>query len=469
MIKKEQEMQESKHLSSGENLGGHYEIVKVLGEDDFEILYLVKDRHLKDKLFVLKELFLEGISFRDANGTLHAPAKSKYVFNETKKEVILETDRLQKSDDNQDVETYGYFEEHNTVYIIMEFSNEANLEHYLNVEPSENMVEEEDSEMVSPSLEEASLEQNESVTQEPITKTLKEKKSPRFLIGLIVLVAIFSGLAYYAFKMIEKDKEKSKKRPSNTTVEVIPVTPRPMSHPTLTSHNHSKKSAEEMVRNEMAKSEVAKNEVVKSEVVKSEDKPLVVEESVAYTPPPSKAYIEKNHTQESSINLEGVPKEEVVMEVDENRQPNLYPVLPENPPVVNPVMIEENEFNQKSINQFLGRFSNALSSGSVNQILSFYDRDVQKYFTFTRVKHEDIRIDIEAYNKKWEYRDMRIGSFKVLRTYTEHGVEYCDLEARLKWSVSTSNFKSDLGVSIEWITLKRTPDGFKIKSIYLLK
>ncbi len=444
-------MQESKYLSSGEKLGGHYEIVKVLGEDDFEIIYLVKDRHLKDKFFVLKELFLEGISFRDANGTLHAPAKSKYVFNETKKEVILETDRLQESDDKQDVETYGYFEEHNTIYIIMEFSNDTNLEYYLNVEAQENRLEEKG----NPEMTLPSLEQEESIIHEPIAKIKKEKKSPRFLIGLIILVAIFSGLAYYAFKIIEEDKEKSKKRPSNTTVEVLPVTPRPMSHPTLTTRdNRSKKSAEEMVKNEMAK---------------SKDKPYVAEDSFKYTPPPSKAYIEKNHTQKSSINIEGVPKGELDVDVEENIKPNLHPVFPKNPPVINPVTIEENEFHQKSLNQFLGRFSNALSSGSVNQILSFYDRDVQKYFTFTRVKHEDIRIDIEAYNKKWEYRDIRIGSFKVLRTYTEHGVEYCDLEARLKWSVSTSNFKSDLGVSIEWITLKKTPDGFKIKSIYVLK
>jgi hypothetical protein len=446
MIKKGQEMQESKYLSLGEKLGGHYEIVKVLGEDDFEILYLVKDRHLKENLFVLKELFLEGISFRDANGTLHAPAKSKYVFDETKKEVILETNRLQVSNHKQEPETYGYFEEHNTVYIIMEFSNDVNLEHYLNIEPSEERVDEEANPEIALPLE----EEEKAMIQEPIAKIKKEKKSPVFLIGLIILVAIFAGLAYYAFKMIEEDKEKSKKRPSNTTVEVIPVTPKPMSHPTLTTRdNRSKKSAEDMVKNEMNK---------------SNEKPSFPEESVAYLPPSSKAYMEKNHTSKSSINLEGIPKEEVSV----NTQPNLNPVFPENSVVANPITTE-NEFNKKSVGQFLGRFGDALSSASINRILSFYDRDVQKYFSLTRVKHEDIRIDREAYNKKWEYRDIRIGSFKILKTYTEHRVEYCDVEARLKWSLSTSNFKSDLGVSIEWITLKKTPDGFKIKSIYLLK
>jgi hypothetical protein len=247
-----------------------------------------------------------------------------------------------------------------------------------------------------------------------------------------------------------------------------------MSHPTLTTRdNHSKKSAEDMVKNEMNKSEEKPPVVEKNSPVVEENFPVVkenssvTEESVAYVPPPSKAYIEKNRTKKSSITLEGVPKEEVAVDVVDT-QPNLQPVFPKKPVVANPIIIE-NEFNQKSIGQFLGRFSDALSSGSLNQILSFYDRDVQKYFGLTRVKHEDIRIDREAYNKKWEYRDIRIGSFKILKTYIEHRVEYCDVEARLKWSVSNSNFKSDLGVSIEWITLKLTPEGFKIKSIYLLK
>lgn len=126
-------MKNSKYLSSGENLGGHYEIVEVLGEDDFEILYLVKDRHLKDRLFVLKELFLNALSIRDEDNLVYTPAKSKYIFEQTKKEVILETNRLEEASQKQEIETYGYFEENNTVYIIMEFKNDSNLDNYLQV------------------------------------------------------------------------------------------------------------------------------------------------------------------------------------------------------------------------------------------------------------------------------------------------------------------------------------------------
>lgn len=420
-------MEKSKYLSSGKSLGGHYEIVEVLGEDDFEILYLVKDRHLNDRLFVLKELFLEGISLRDEDNNLYSSAKSKYVFDETKKEVILETNRLQEAKRKQEIETYGYFEENNTVYIIMEFQNDAKLENYLHIK-----FKKEEGEMSSPLLNELNEKEIEDEIEQPAKIKKENKKSPIFLIGLIFLLSIFVGLAYYAFTIIEEDKEKSKKRPSTTTVEVVPHTPKPMSHPTLTTRDNSTKEKS---------TDIATN-VERNETNITDEQMVVTQGTVAYIPPNTKVKIEENET-----TLEGVPKAELYRE--EEKQ---FPI--------------DEKFDEKSVGMFLARFADALSNGSIETILSFYDSRVQKYFKSSRVTHQEIRKDREKYNAKWEYRDFRVGSFKLLKTYSEHGVEYCDVAVRTKWSVSTKDFKSDLGANMGSITLKKTPNGFKIKSIY---
>ena len=108
-------MEKSNYLPIGHKVGGHYEIVKVLGEDDFEILYLAKDLHLLEKPFVLKELFLKAYSSRE-NVNVYTLAKSKSLFEETKQEVIAEISVLQKEASPRVAQVYGYFEENNTVY-----------------------------------------------------------------------------------------------------------------------------------------------------------------------------------------------------------------------------------------------------------------------------------------------------------------------------------------------------------------
>jgi len=49
--------QNSQHLPIGHILGGHYEIIKILGQGGFGIVYKVKDRHQLDKILIIKELF----------------------------------------------------------------------------------------------------------------------------------------------------------------------------------------------------------------------------------------------------------------------------------------------------------------------------------------------------------------------------------------------------------------------------
>ena len=405
-------MQESKYLTSGEKLGGHYEIVEVLGEDEFEILYLVKDKHLGEKLFVLKELFFQELSLRD--------------FEKIKKEVISEIERLQKDSQNRDIKTYGYFEENDTVYTIMEFVNNPNLEHYLTIKTVLKKYNSQIEEEISlPSLEE-----------EP-----KKKKSKIFLKILIVSVLIFMGLAYYAFKIIKEDKEKSQDKPSNTTVEVISNTPKPLNHPPLKVREKNESKVTENIE---------KNETeTKTEVV---------------------TFDETEYIEENLSSLEGVPEAEIYYDTEIKPEEQIFSPLELSPPEEIPIQ-EENkfqvaeEFNRVTIKSFLDRFTNALSNGSITSILLNYDSYVNRYFLLNGVTSVHIRNERSDYNEKWKNRDFKINNFVILKMYQKNGIEYCNIATTIKWSVSTQNMGADFGKSRGLITLKKTTSGFKIVSI----
>jgi len=82
-------MQEE-YLPISYKIGGHYEIIKVLGDDEFEIVYIVKDIHRLETLFVIKELFLKEYCFRDEQNGIYILEKSKESFQKTKKNLIFE-------------------------------------------------------------------------------------------------------------------------------------------------------------------------------------------------------------------------------------------------------------------------------------------------------------------------------------------------------------------------------------------
>jgi len=420
-------MEKSIYLSSGEKLGGHYEIIEVLGNDDFEILYLARDRHLGEKLFVLKELFLKDLSLRDEDGSVYTLAKSKYIFEETKKEVVLENRRLQESNKEREIQIYGYFEENNTIYTIMEFINDANsLDHYLNIKSTKK-----EEEIALPPLGDLGKEEPKNNVAKSVKK--EKKKSTIFLKVLIVSVLIFSALAYYAFKIIQEDKAKSQEKPSTTTVEVIPNTPKPIHHPPLTNRDKNKST----LNIDEDKKDREKNET-KTDVV--------TPNSAEFIPPTTDAYQEEkieSHnktTLDNDMKIEEKPSFEYTTQVDK-------------------------QFTRNSIKSFLDRFVNSLSRGSVDSVLSHYDTHVDRYFLSTNVTQEHIRKEIKRYNQKWKERDFRVENFVILKMYKKNGTDYCKIANTIKWSVSTENIGADFGKNRGLMTLKRTPNGFKITSI----
>lgn len=268
-------MDKNYYLPIAFKLAGHYEVEKVLGEDDFEILYLVKDLHLAEQQFVLKELFLPSYCSRDEDASLYVMAKSKQVFEQTKKDIIDEIDAIRKNDDSQSPKIYGYFEENNTVYTIMEFVNDANISPYLGVkEKEENPIEVE----IEKELEEEIKESKKTDNKSP--------KSSIFLKILILFLLIFLGLAFYWYSILQEDKQKIKERLNSNRVKVI-VENNTIPHPPLEDKSDKKDVPKESV------------EETSSEEVK--------------TPPKDASYIEPSEVEDLENNVsEGVPKEEII-------------------------------------------------------------------------------------------------------------------------------------------------------------
>ena len=455
-------MESKQYLPVGLQLGGHYEIIEVLGEDDFEILYLVKDTHRLQTMFVIKELFLKNISLRTQDYTIHTLEHSKYIFEETKKELILEAQKLQTSHYQKDkIQTYGYFEENNTIYIIMEFINDIGLNSYLNVQPiKENKI-------IPPSVkEEYELKQ-------------EKPKSTFFLKVLIGAVLVFVGLGIYAYKMIEENKEKAKEKPS------IVVKNTPMQHPELTNRIQDKQKNDNSTPLHQ-KEETEKNIPLDAEYI-TENK-------------------DKEKTNSSHELFNNVPKDEIYIDNEieeiENKEPEFQAPYVAPPPIpapstpsvslgtkINtpqnneeivstslgtpiktpPKKVNLKTFTRASVENFLHTFIASSATGSVDSITSHYDYHVDRYFSLRNITQSKIKEDKIRYNRKWTHRNFQIVNFYITRKYQKDGTEYCDVKTKTKWSVSTNSGKHRSGTSRGLMTIKNTDHGFKVKSIYTLK
>ncbi len=284
---------------------------------------------------------------------------------------------------------------------------------------------------------------------------MQKRKSTVFLKLLIVLVIIFTALAYYAYKLIQEDKAKSQDKEPTATVVVLPAVPTPMAHPTLTTRDKNR-----------TKISTNMEMVEKNETEELSLKPVATEE---YIPAMDEVYIENN-----SSALEGVPKAEIYTDVEVNTHEVVkqVPIQLENiaqrEKIIQreePIKKTKESFTRVAIKGFLDKFVISLSTGSIDSILYYYDSYIEKYFLSNGATHSDIRADREAYNSRWKERDFKIKNFVILRMYKKDGIEYCKIAFTIKWSVSTQNMGADFGKSRGLMTLKRSPNGFKIVSI----
>jgi len=446
-------MENSKYLPVGSNIGGHYEIIDVLGDDDFEILYLARDNHRKGSFFVLKELFLETFSSR-SDESVFTIADAQGVFDKRKKEIVLEIDELKKDRYKAEVKTYGYIKENNTIYTIMEFTNNFNLKNYLQFHPRD--------EITLPSLDLDTVD--------------KKKKSFLFLKILIISVIIVSGLVFYAYKMLKEDRDKTEKKPT------VLVTQTPINHPALINRIETpKKEPKVEIKIEEPKSVPNGAEYIPiNETIKENPKALESKNNLDTVVEDNSIYID-NETEEISTEKEPPvqkkpPKMVIVPEVktaplEETKSTSLgskiETVPHHNISLGRPIVKGSTDmFNRVAIKNFLDDFIASSATGSVEDIASKYDYHVDRYFSLKNVTQSRIKKDKSHYNRKWTKREFSIEKFKIIRKYHKDGTDYCDMKTTTKWKVSTNSGKTAKGISHGFMTIKKTDNGFKVKSIY---
>jgi hypothetical protein len=453
-------MENSKYLPVGSNIGSHYEIIDVLGDDDFEILYLVRDNHRKGSFFVLKELFLETFSSRNNESVFTIP-EAEGVFDKRKKEIILEIDSPKKKRQKTEIKTYGYIKDNHTIYTIMEFTNNFSLESYLHFEPRD--------EILLPSLD--------------LMSEKKKKKSFLFLKILIITVVIVAGLAFYAYKMLKEDRDKAEVKP-----QVI-VTQTPIHHPALVSRIEPSTVDEPVVKKIKPKVEEPKVVLPKpeyipveeTEVLSTADKKENIESKNSIdipTPVVDNDAIYIDNETEEIPEQEEVPKTVVVPKIETlpleeaktislgSKIETTHPTISLGTPIVK---ASTKVFTREAIKDFLDEFIASSATGSVEDIASQYDYHIDRYFSLKNVTQATIKKDKRRYNRKWRKREFTIKEFKILKKYQKDGTDYCDLKTTTKWKVSTSSGKTATGTSRGFMTIKKTANGYKVKSIYTIK
>ncbi len=127
----------SQHLPIGHKISGHYEIIKVLGQGGFGIVYKVENLHrVNDNIFIIKELFLQKGSFRHRGKTIVGTnLDMRDVFEKMKADIVEEVDILASITNKNIVKEYGYFKENQTIYSLMEYIDGVDLEEYIKEHP----------------------------------------------------------------------------------------------------------------------------------------------------------------------------------------------------------------------------------------------------------------------------------------------------------------------------------------------
>jgi hypothetical protein len=460
-------MKESKYLPIGSIIANKYEVIDILGEDEFEILYLVRDINRKGSFFVLKELFLDTFSKREGELVFTVP-EALGVFHKRKKQIIEEITTQKPQLLKNEIKVYGYEDENNTVYTIMEFSNNASLEKYLQFTPKD-------------------------VKSLPVLEELlkKNKKPFNYLSFLkkLLFIALLLGIAFFAYWFFQQNRleqdEYALKKPTSKNFPTLKERGTSVAKTEVQAHI-STPSATTTVRQITPK----KEEPLKKELSLKKELPLKKEENhpkivTQTTKEPKEAMvatkpsvIEEKRSSKLENNQTHKPTE--VARVEENRVKKETKVtqsksVTEKKKVIEQKkLIEHRSVKEKkqpaslSINErlkaFLEKYTTALASQEGT--LKFYDKRVKRYFKFKNPTHKTIARSQKIYNRKWTKRDFSIADFKIVKSYQKNGVGYYDLKTTTLWHIANRQGKKRSGKSEEKLTLKEVGDGFKIVSIY---
>ena len=131
----------------------HYEILEVLGEGGFGIVY--KALNLKiDKIVAIKEFMPKDITSRSYNNaTISCNTDNKELFEWGMERFLNEAKTLAQFDHPAIVKIYDYFEDNNTAYFVMDYYDSEVLSSYLERHPNKVYTQKDILSIIMPILE----------------------------------------------------------------------------------------------------------------------------------------------------------------------------------------------------------------------------------------------------------------------------------------------------------------------------
>ena len=414
-------MNENKYLPLGTHIANKYEIIDILGEDDFEILYLVRSIERKTSFFVVKELFLETFSSR-IELSVYTKPEAVGVFNKRVKQIIEELKAQKLNPKASEIKNYGYEQENGTIYTVMGFSSNASVEKYLHFTPKEKTV----------------LPELDNLLK-------KEKKKFDFVSFLLIALLLLTilGAIFYVYKYMRHDN-----------IENEFVKPKEV---VLKKHLQEKKI------------KPLKEEPIVQQISVVKEKPVVTQNIAKPVPInvpviESTVVIEENNTVLEE-NITSIPKEiEEVKKVEVAKKIK----VPKEEITKEELKIEKvkKEVNTRLlVKNFLDAYIDAISHKSSTQTLAYYDGSVKRYFKFKNPTHKRIASSQEKYNKKWKHRAFKLVDFEIVKQYSKNNQEYLLVKTLTNWTIKNTKGKKLSGESRGTMTLKKIADGFKITSI----
>lgn len=407
-------MKTTNYLSINDVIGEHYIILDILAKDAFEILYLVRDTNRSESLFVIKELFFETFCSREEHIVI-IDAQAQGVFYKQKQAIISKVNKVKNHHDPSELKTFGFFEENNTIYTIMEYSTDVDMSDYLEFEA-------------------------ETLSSNSSSKNATHRNSLKYLLALGVLLL----LAYVGYKSYKNHtqpevfndndlKPKIKLRDHTQALTTV------LKSVKVEEKNNTKKDNNEKDNNE--KNNSKKIPILPTPLVKETD--LTIE-------------INKTSMDNNMTRVDTLVKDSNLSEEKSKDRNTSSPNLDDN----------QTSLTEKEIQRFLEAFINASSNGSIEEVLNFYDTKIEKYFKFNHTNRDVVKRDTLKYNKKWTHREFKIEDFKILKQYKQNKQEYLHLETTTKWTIANKNGLKRQGKSKGFMKLKLTDQGLKVLSIY---
>jgi len=496
----------NQYLPVGYRIRNHYEIVSVLGQGGFGIVYLVKDIERLNEKVVIKELFAKDFSSRNRDGhSIYNRKSSEKIFQKIKEDIRDEVNILRNIENRNIVKAYGCFEENNTIYSIMEYIDGEDLEiyikrgsfneqearelllqliHGLNVIHSKGIIHRDikpNNIIKTPNgiYKIIDFTTNRSYTdgatttitafQNPIytppeltqRETTIGKYSDIYSIGMTIvslLVKYRNNLPNLTDRLLDNSGFLTTINRLNISVEFRAILEK-MTELKFKNRFQNLGEIERLLsrididtvidfdtyhEKETEASTVSSSDTLSHQQSSSWFKNSVIFLLLGVIAFGGYKFYEKEKKSKISIST-STPRVELLE-------------------IATPKPIITKAFSRENIREFLKSCLMAEESNSPEQLLPFYASNINRYFSLTNITRKEVYADKERYYNKWYQRKYTLIDFSILDTYSRDGIDYCDITQTINWKVkSLSHSKS--GKSVNLSTLKKSGNKFQITSI----